>query len=318
MAAEAALRASGAPASCTNASGERLAPAKVNLYLHLRGRRPDAYHLLDSLVVFPAVGDLLAAEPADTLSLSVSGPFADGLSAGGDNLVLRAAAALARHHGIAAGAALRLSKTLPIASGIGGGSSDAAAALRLLARLWGVAVPDGLALSLGADVPVCCAAPRPMRMQGIGELLSPASRLPPFWLVLVNPRRAVSTGAVFAGVRDRAPPPAPPAPEGGFARFGALADWLARQRNDLQASAVVLCPAIGEVLAALSDAPVARMSGSGATCFAMVETEGEALALADRLRPRGWWVAAAPVAPAPDRSDRPLDDEAGNILQRRT
>ena len=326
MAAEAAARSSGTPSRGAPPSGARapddlLAPAKINLYLHLCGRRPDGYHLLDSLVVFPAVGDLLAAEPAGTLSLALSGPFAEGLSAGGDNLVLRAAEALARHHGIAAGAALRLTKNLPLASGIGGGSSDAAAALRLLARLWGVELPDGLALSLGADVPVCCAAPRPMRMRGIGELLSPAPRLPAFWLVLANPLRPVPTGAVFAGVRDCNPPPATPAPEAGFASFDAFADWLVRQRNDLQAPAVALCPAIGEVLAALSSAPVARMSGSGATCFAAVETEAEAIALADRLRQRSWWIAAAPVAPATagsvSGSDRPLDHKAGDVLERR-
>ena len=311
MAAEAAALAPG-----SQTSGELLAPAKVNLYLHLCGRRPDGYHLLDSLVVFPPVGDLLAAEPAEALSLSVCGPFAEGLSAGADNLVLRAGEALAGHHGLAAGAALRLSKNLPLASGIGGGSSDAAAALRLLSWLWGVAVPDGLALSLGADVPVCCAAPRPMRMQGIGERLSPAPTLPPFWLVLANPLAAVATGAVFAGVGDRNPPPGPPAPEDGFDRFAAFADWLGRQHNDLQASAVALCPAIAEVLSALSGAPVARMSGSGATCFAMVESEAEATALADRLRPRGWWVAAAPVANE-DASDGPIDHVAGHILERR-
>ena len=297
----------------SSALGGTLAPAKVNLYLHLCGRRPDGYHLLDSLVVFPAVGDLLAAEPAPTLSLAAGGPFAEGLSTGADNLVLRAAEALARHHGLAAGAALRLTKNLPLASGIGGGSSDAAAALRLLSRLWGATVPDGLALALGADVPVCCAAPHATRMQGIGERLSPAPRLPPFWLVLVNPLRAVPTGAVFAGVRDREPPPGPAAPEAGFARFAAFVDWLAQQRNDLEAPAMALCPAIGEVLAALSDAPLARMSGSGATCFALVEHEAEAVALAESLRPRGWWSVAAPVG----ASDRPLDDEAGDVPERR-
>ncbi len=252
------------------------------------------------------------------MSLAVRGPFAEGLSTGADNLVLRAAEALARHHGIAGGAALRLAKNLPLSSGVGGGSSDAAAALHLVSRLWGVAVPDGLALSLGADVPVCCAAPRAMRMQGIGERLSPAPRLPRFWLVLVNPLRAVPTGAVFAGVRDRNPPPAPPAPDGGFADFDAFARWLGRQRNDLQEPAMALCPAIGDVLATLSDAPLARMSGSGATCFAVVEHEAEAIALADRLRPQGWWVAAAPVAASTQSaSDRPLDDERGDALERR-
>jgi 4-diphosphocytidyl-2-C-methyl-D-erythritol kinase len=300
----------------SSALSDVLAPAKVNLSLHLCGRRPDGYHLLDSLVVFPAVGDLLAAEPASTLSLTVRGPFAEGLSTGADNLVLRAADSLARHHGVAAGAALRLTKNLPLASGIGGGSSDAAAALRLLSRLWGVPVPEGLALALGADVPVCCAAPRAMRMQGIGERLSPAPRLPPFWLVLANPLSAVPTGAVFAGVRDRNPPSAPAAPDRGFDDFDAFVGWLAQQRNDLQESAAALCPAIGEVLAALFDAPVARMSGSGATCFAVVENEARANALADRVRLRGWWAVAAPVG-AMLPSDRALDDEPGDALERR-
>lgn len=298
MAAEAADFASAGRLSRPCPTGELLAPAKVNLYLHLCGRRGDGYHLLDSLAVFPGLGDLLAAEPAGGFSLSVSGPFAEALSAGADNLVLRAAVALARHHGIASGAALRLTKNLPLASGIGGGSSDAAATLRLLSRMWEVEVPDGLALSLGADVPVCCAAPRATRMQGIGERLSPAPRLPAFWLVLVNPMLAVPTGAVFAGVGDSNPPPGASAPAAGFDRFDAFVKWLARQRNDLQAPATALCPAIGEVLEALSVAPIARMSGSGATCFALVEGEAQAIALADRLRRSRWWVAAAPVGAA--------------------
>ena len=275
----------------------RPAPAKVNLTLHLRGRRPDGYHLLDSLVVFPEIGDRLEARPAPGLSLRVSGPFAAGLPDGPGNLVLRAGAALAAHHGVRDGAALHLVKNLPVSSGIGGGSSDAAAALDLLARLWDVPVPDGLALSLGADVPVCRAAPRPMRMQGIGERLEPAPPLPEFHLVLANPGVAVPTAAVFAGVADRDPPPPPPLPAAGFADFAAFAGWLATQRNDLQAAAMAICPAVGEVLAALSEAPVARMSGSGATCFAVAGTAAEAGALAARLRAArpDWWIAATAV-----------------------
>lgn len=280
------------------APAHRIAPAKVNLTLHLRGRRADGFHLLDSLVVFPSLGDSLAVEPARGISLGVSGAHGDAISTGPDNLVLCAAKALARHHGLAAGAALHLVKTLPVAAGIGGGSSDAAAALHLLSRLWGVTVPDGLALSLGADVPVCCLAPRPSRMQGIGERLEPAPAMPGFWLVLVNPRVAVSTGAVFAGVADRSPPPGPPAPQDGFGNVAALVDWLRVQRNDLQAPAIALCPAVAQVLEALADAPLARMSGSGATCFALVEDEAGAEHLADRVRREhpDWWIAAAPVA----------------------
>ncbi len=278
-----------------------LAPAKVNLYLHLCGRRADGYHLLDSLVVFPAIGDRLSVATAAALSLEAEGPFAPGVPTDEGNLVLRAASALARQHGIAAGAAIRLVKNLPIASGIGGGSSDAAAALQLLSRLWGVAVDDSLALSLGADVPVCCAAPRAMRMQGIGERLSPAPALPPFWLVLANPLVPTPTGAVFAGVRDRCPPPGPPASEGGFSEVDAFVEWLALQRNDLQDPAAAICPAVGRVLSGLRDAgaPLARMSGSGATCFAIAGSEAEANAISARLRSARpeWWIAAGAVAP---------------------
>jgi 4-diphosphocytidyl-2-C-methyl-D-erythritol kinase len=308
MAAEAAPAASsddltgGHPAGVvlSAGAGERLAPAKVNLYLHLCGRRADGYHQLDSLVVFPGLGDRVSVAPAATLSLAVSGPFGAGLPRDAGNLVLRAAAALARAHGVTAGAAMRLSKEMPVAAGIGGGSSDAAAALALLARLWRVAVPEGLALALGADVPVCCAAPRAMRMQGIGERLSPSPALPAFWLVLVNPLVPTPTGAVFAGVRDRSPPPGPAAPPGGFAGFADLLEWLRLQRNDLEAPAGTLCPAIGEVLTALAaaGAPLVRMSGSGATCFGIVPDKAAADALAARLsraRP-DWWVASGAVA----------------------
>lgn len=273
------------------------APAKVNLTLHLEGRRPDGYHLLRSLVVFAGVGDDVTASDAADLSLTIGGRFGVGLEIDG-NLVLRAAAALAEAHGIPAHAALHLEKRLPVASGIGGGSSDAAAALRVLAKHWGVDVPAGLGLSLGADVPVCLAAPAPQLMSGIGEVLSPAPRLPSCWLVLVNPMQPVATGAVFAGVADRNPPPGPDLPGAGFRDFDALVGWLAMQRNDLQAPAMAVCPAIGEVLAALSPASLARMSGSGATCFGLVRSEAEARYLADRLRSAGdWWVAAAPVLP---------------------
>jgi 4-diphosphocytidyl-2-C-methyl-D-erythritol kinase len=275
------------------------APAKVNLYLHLRGRRADGYHLLDSLAVFPAVADRLTGAPGQGLSLEIGGPFGGGLAADPGNLVLRAARALAGAHGLAPDAALRLEKHLPLASGIGGGSSDAAAALRLLSRLWGVAVPDGLALSLGADVPVCLTAPEPRLMAGIGERLSPAPTMPGFWMVLVNPGAAVATGAVFEAVEKRDSPPGSPPPP--LTDFAALTGWLVRQRNDLQAAAVSICPPIAEVLSALGDALLARMSGSGATCFALHGREADAEAQAERLRRSrpGWWVVAAAVEPMP-------------------
>lgn len=272
------------------------APAKVNLFLHLRGQRADGYHLLESLVVFPAIGDVLEAERAQGLSLTVDGPFGWELPADGDNLVLRASADFAAMARVRSGAALRLTKNLPIASGIGGGSADAAAALRLLARLWGAQVPEGLALRLGADVPVCCSAPAPRMMRGIGETLSPAPQLPAFWMVLVNALEPVETRAVFRETRDKDRPAADPAP--ALAHFDALVDWLGAQRNDLEPAARRVCPSIGRVLEALSDAPLARMSGSGGTCFALHATETAALSQAEALRAAqpAWWVAAAPVA----------------------
>ncbi len=267
------------------------APAKVNLFLHVRGRRSDGYHLLESLAVFPALGDVLEAEPAEGLSLTMDGPFGQGLGTGADNLVLRAATGLAAHHG----AALRLHKNLPIASGIGGGSSDAAATLRLLSRLWACEIPDGLAIRLGADVPVCLRAPDPCLMAGVGEHVQTAPRLPRCWMVLVNPLVQVSTGAVFAGLACREMPPGPALPDGGFSGFDAFADWLAGQRNDLQAPAAALCPPIDDVLQALADAPFCRMSGSGATCFALFRDHAGADALAERLRTARpeWWTAVA-------------------------
>lgn len=278
------------------ASATELAPAKVNLALHVVGRRTDGYHLLDSLVVFPRLGDRLEAEPAAGLSLSIDGPFGLDLDAGPSNLVLQAALLL----GDGRGAALRLTKALPVASGIGGGSADAAATLRLLARLWDVSLPPAAAvLRLGADVPVCLAG-KACRMQGIGESLSPLS-LPAFWLVLANPGVPVATGAVFAGLASRQNPGLGGIPALG--EFAALVAWLAAQRNDLEAPAVAVAPAIGRVLAGLrgqDGCGLARMSGSGATCFGLFAGESAALAAADALRAAepGWWVTAAPVEPA--------------------
>ncbi|MEM9011615.1 MAG: 4-(cytidine 5'-diphospho)-2-C-methyl-D-erythritol kinase [Pseudomonadota bacterium] len=283
-----------------SAGAREFAPAKVNLSLHVTGRRPDGYHLLDSLVVFPRVGDVLEAERARQLSLTIDGPFADGLEAGAGNLILRAAALL----GPGQGAALRLTKQLPLSSGIGGGSADAAAALRLLCRLWGVAVPDRERLArLGADVPVCLAS-RSARMRGIGEDLTPLPALPPFWLVLANGGIPVPTGPVFAGLAGRQAPPMPEALP-AFDSAEDLAAWLAHQRNDLEPPARALVPLIGEVLDALGATErclLARMSGSGGTCFGLFAKEGAALAAAEALRQANpaWWVAAAPIAQPAD------------------
>ena len=210
---------------------QELAPAKVNLALHVTGRRPDGYHLLDSLVVFARVGDMLEAEPAAGVSLTLGGKFGGSLGVDGDNSVLRAAALL-RPQG--QGAALRLTKVLPVAAGLGGGSADAAAALRLLARLWGLPLPRAEeTLALGADVPVCLAG-RAARMRGIGERLDPVD-LPPFWLVLANPGVPVSTPAVFAALAARENPGLPPIPALGDA--AELCAWLGKTRNDLETPA---------------------------------------------------------------------------------
>ncbi len=260
--------------------------AKVNLYLHVLGRRADGYHVLDSLVVFAAAADRLHGTAADTVSLGFGGPFGGILAAEPDNLVLRAV----RAFDPSGGARLTLEKHLPVASGIGGGSADAAAALRLLPRLWGCAPPPpAVALSLGADVPVCVASV-PCRMTGIGELLEPAPALPAFGIALVNPGVAVATAAVFCARLGAFSAPAP-LPE-GWDDAAAMAADLAGLRNDLEPPAIALCPAIADVLAALRATPGclhARMSGSGATCFALYETAQLALAGAAACARPGWW-----------------------------
>ena len=269
------------------------APAKINLTLHVTGRRADGYHLLDSLVVFAGVGDRVSAVPDAALSLAVTGPMAAGLSGEGDNLVLRAARAM----GVPA--RIGLEKVLPVSSGIGGGSADAAATLRLLARMTGRALPEaGEVLALGADVPVCLAG-RPVRMTGIGEGLAAVPALPAAWLVLVNPRVGVSTPAVFRALAraDNAPmPPELPRMRG----VAELAAFLQMQRNDLEPPAMALQPVIGRVRDALSGQAgclLARMSGSGATCFGLFADAAEASAAARAIRAAepGWWVADAPV-----------------------
>ncbi len=275
--------------------------AKINLTLQITGRRADGYHELNSLVVFAQVGDRLSFAPADddAVTLGIDGPFAGGLRDEPDNLVLRAARRLASETAVTRGAAITLTKNLPVASGIGGGSADAAAALRGLARLWDLSLPadrlEALALELGADVPVCLRG-APVVMSGIGERLEPVPALPPLWFVLVNPGVAVSTAKVFAGregaFSQAAEPLLPPL---GLA---ALIDWLVARPNDLQAAACRLAPAVVEVLAALdelSDCLLARMSGSGATCFGLFESEEAALYAAEALALQhpGWWVAPA-------------------------
>ena len=272
--------------------------AKVNLDLRVCGRRRDGYHDLDSLVVFADVGDRLSFEPADGLHLSIDGPFAGTLSDGEDNLVTRAARALADMAGRSADARITLDKRLPIAAGLGGGSADAAAALRGLARLWdlpsSIADLAPLARRLGADVPVCLRS-KATRMQGTGDRLTPMPPLPQIPMVLVNPGAAVETPGVFrelricSGARDLYSPA-----EDRNAFILALADSV----NDLEEPAMRIAPAIGQVLDALRRQPgcaLARMSGSGATCFGLFPdiAERDRAAAALSASHAGWWIAAA-------------------------
>jgi 4-diphosphocytidyl-2-C-methyl-D-erythritol kinase len=274
------------------------APAKLNLYLHVVGRRADGYHLLDSLVAFAAPADEITAEAAPSLSLALRGPYAAALGdVPSDNLVWRAAERLAAAAGWPSAAALTLTKNLPVASGIGGGSSDAAATLKALAALWrlepGRVDLAAIAQTLGADVPVCLAA-RAAWLGGIGETVEPVPGLPPVMALLVNPGIALSTPAVFKARQGAFSAPARFAMPADAAELAAL---LAARRNDLTDAAIALVPAIGDVLerlASLEGALIARMSGSGATCFALFAAADSATAAAARLsaeRP-GWWVAA--------------------------
>lgn len=275
------------------------APAKVNLTLRVTGRRPDGYHLLDSFVVFAGIGDRLAVGPASDLSLTVSGPFGAALAPAEDNLVLRAARALAEAAGITPFGALRLEKNLPLASGIGGGSSDAAAALRLLCLYWGLTVPPEtlglIALGLGADVPVCLRR-LPVRMAGIGEVMSPVPALPSgLGLLLVNPGLACPTPAIFRARAAAGTPfsAADAVPGRQFETAADLAEALKASGNDLEDAAIGLTPAIGAVLDAIAGAAgccLARMSGSGATCFGLFPTVAAAEAAGAALRRPGWWV----------------------------
>lgn len=275
------------------------ARAKVNLYLHIVGQRADGYHLLDSLVVFPGASDVLHAACAEALMLEIGGPQGDGLSTGPENLVLRAARALALETDVEAGARFVLDKRLPVASGIGGGSADAAAALRVLARLWNLHWPPErlriMAQELGADVPACLDS-LPVRMQGIGELLQPAPTLPVCGIVLLNPGVAVATPAVFRA-RSGGFSAAPALPA-GWADAAAMAADLAGLRNDLQTPAMALCPAITPVLDWLDAQPgclLARMSGSGATCFGLFADADIAASAAARA-PASWWAWGGAMA----------------------
>jgi 4-diphosphocytidyl-2-C-methyl-D-erythritol kinase len=271
------------------------APAKINLTLHVTGRRADGYHLLESLAVFTEFGDRLTVSPATEDVFSVSGPFAAQVPLDAGNLVIRARDALrALSPAFAWPVAISLEKNLPVASGIGGGSSDAAAALRALARHWRIEADlAALGLKLGADVPMCLAA-RPLVARGIGEHLEPLADFPPLPLVLVNPGVGVSTPDVFRALASRENPPLPRLP----ARLdpASVLEWLRATRNDLENPAKTLAPAIGDALDALggTGALFARMSGSGATCFGLFESDADAARAAASIRAGfpSWFVAA--------------------------
>jgi len=288
------------------------APAKLNLYLRVVGRRPDGYHELDSLVAFAELGDVVRAAPSDDLTLTIDGPFADALSRAGPpagNLVLRAARALAQLTGVRAGARLTLTKTLPVASGIGGGSADAAAALRALIALWGVepdpAALHALALALGADVPVCLAGSA-CRLQGIGERLTRLETLPALPLLLVNPGRPLATRDVFGARAGAFSTPLETLP--AIRDAATLAVLVRSGGNDLEAAARALLPVVAEILAALRAAPgclAAAMSGSGATCFGLFD-RAESAALAEaylRTAQPAWWAAATTLRGAARQPD---------------
>lgn len=290
-----------------------LAPAKVNLFLHVGPLDGDGYHPLASLVAFADVGDGVTVETADQLSLSVAGPFGAGLAVEGDNLILRALRALGEVAGIGEPPlAVTLDKRLPIAAGLGGGSSDAGAALRLAREILALSLDDealaAVAARVGADGPMCLFA-RPCWAEGRGDILIPEPALPPVHAVLVNPGVPSPTGAVYraydegaGGFADR-----PDAPEAWSAE--AVIDWLSAQRNDLEAPAIRLEPVIGSALEAVRDASgvaLARMSGSGATVFGLCRDEAaaQAAALALSAMHPDWWVRACLLG-APKLSREP-------------
>ncbi|MEL6585057.1 MAG: 4-(cytidine 5'-diphospho)-2-C-methyl-D-erythritol kinase [Pseudomonadota bacterium] len=256
------------------------APAKVNLTLHVVGRRTDGYHLLDSVVMFADVGDWLTVGPGD--DLTVTGPFAQGVPTDGGNLIRRALS-LAR-----ARRAVTLDKRLPHPAGMGGGSSDAACALRMVDH----DLTPQQVLTLGADLPVCLLG-QAARMQGIGDRVTPLA-LPMLHGVLINPSVAVPTGPVFQALTQvDGPGHGDALPD--FADGAALTEWLRAQRNDLEPAARAIAPAIDDVLSALrqAGASLARMSGSGATCFGLWPTRIAAERAAETLARPGWWVQAA-------------------------
>jgi 4-diphosphocytidyl-2-C-methyl-D-erythritol kinase len=272
---------------------EAFVPAKVNLTLHVTGQREDGYHLLDSLVVFADIGDRIAIRPAETTTLRVEGPMSAGVPTDETNLVVRAA------HFMGVSADILIEKNLPNAAGLGGGSGDAAATLRVLSGLSGKPIPEN-AIQLGADVPICLLC-RSARVRGIGNEIEEVTGLPPLYAVLVNPNRPVPTSRVFQGLKTRQNPPMPD-PIPATDNPAVLIEWLQQTRNDLEQPAIEAEPVIRQVFETLEVTPgclLARMSGSGGTCFGLYADAETAGSAAGRLRESnpGWWVAATQFNP---------------------
>ncbi len=289
--------------SAASESGKTItafAPAKINLALHVCGKRADGYHLLDSLVVFADTGDTISVQPSADLTLSITGPFAGQLSEEKNNLALRAANLLRAEGQGAPGATIELEKSLPVASGIGGGSADAAATLRACGQLWNIDPTclsnTRLAAELGADVPVCLFG-ESVFMSGIGEILEPVGPLPDFAMLLVNPGVSVSTKSVFSTLKGYSDP----LPRDAFSKLRNIEDLvgaLSQTRNDLATPAAELAPQITDVLAALTGAEgclLSRLSGSGATCFGLFRTLNEAVRAGTQISAQnpGWWARPA-------------------------
>lgn len=271
------------------------APAKVNLYLHVTGRRADGYHLLDSLFVFTKDGDRVSVREDETFSLEISGPYAGALSNGEDNIVLKAARVLADACNVRFGAKIILEKNLPVASGIGGGSADAAATLKALLQLWKTDISEQklyeIALRLGADVPSCLAS-RAVLVSGIGDILTPAPALPRLFVVLVNPNKPVSTPTVF---KTRPPVFSKACPlSEDITDFDTFIRALKERHNDLYEAACQIEPSVGQIVQALSENRMCRfagMSGSGGTCFGLFSNAEEARAVCQEIRAEhpNWW-----------------------------
>lgn len=275
--------------------------AKLNLYLHVVGRRPDGYHLIDSLFIFLDAGDEIAIAESDEIELIVDGPYSKALGDTNNNLVMLAATRLAEEAHVSRGARISLTKNLPVASGIGGGSADAAATLRGLREFWGLDFSDRdlmrLGLELGADVPSCVGS-CPASVSGIGEVVDQVRGLPDFAVLLVNPLVGLSTAQVFTGLKNSGTPFSEANPLAATpADFEHFRTQIGARKNDLEASAIEIEPVIGEVLeeiATTTDCGLARMSGSGATCFGLFEEFEAARRAADDLRRArpDWWISA--------------------------